>query len=80
MDSYSQYDHAAGDKHGQDLLTLLVKSKTRGKAVMHTTKAGETGAISLEKLTSMALEIGFGDLPNRVGPGHVWRVTGVVFY
>jgi hypothetical protein len=59
------------------VLTLLGKSKKRSG--IRRVKARKTGAISLEKLTSMALEIGFGDLPNRVGPGHVWRVTGVVF-
>ena len=49
-------------------MTLLGKSKTRGKAVLYTTFEGQRdrGAISLEKLTSMALEIGFRDLTNRV--------------
>jgi hypothetical protein len=48
--------------------TLLVKSKMRGKAVLHTThlKAREIEYLSPVTLTPMALEIGHRDLTNRV--------------
>jgi hypothetical protein len=48
-------------------LTLLVKSRTRGKAVLHTTFGGRGDRnIPLVTLTPMALEIALRDLPNRV--------------
>jgi hypothetical protein len=47
--------------------TLLVKSRTRGKAVLHTTFGGRGDRnIPLVTLTPMALEIALRDLPNRV--------------
>jgi hypothetical protein len=55
---------------------VLVKSKTRGEAVLHTTFEGQRdGAIALENLTSMAWEIGLHDLPNRVSSDEVCMVA-----
>jgi hypothetical protein len=62
-------------KDVKDVQTLLVKSKTRVQVVLHTSlKARATGAIPLEKLTSMALEIGLRALTNRVCPDENCRV------
>ena len=53
-------------------MTLLVKSKTCGKAVWHmTSEVREAEYILLLKLIHIALEINRRDLTNRVGRGHV---------
>jgi hypothetical protein len=51
----------------KDVVTLFVKSRTRGKAVLDTTFGGRGDRnIPLVTLTPMALEIALRDLPNRV--------------
>jgi hypothetical protein len=50
-------------------VTLLVRSRTRGKARVYTTfKARETASIAPVNLTPLALEIDRPDLTNRVCP------------
>jgi hypothetical protein len=56
----------------QDVVTLLVKSKSRGKAVLHTTVESQGGhGVLLVTRIPKALKIGRRDLTNRVSHGQV---------
>jgi hypothetical protein len=58
---------ASGRTSVKEVVTLLGKSKMRGKRFcIRCLEARETEDIHLVKLTPMVLEIGHYDLPNRV--------------
>jgi hypothetical protein len=65
-------------KHGHDRRCRSTQKRAEQQADTQRSKARRTEPMSLVTRTPLALEIGHRALTNRVSPGHVCRVAGII--